>query len=456
MATQTKQSPAKILVVDDDPVTVKHLRRTLRGEGYEVTTAVNGREAFEQLEAGIFDVVLTDLVMGEVDGLEVLDRVKAIDPETEVVVITGHASVDSAIEAIRRHAFHYLQKPLHLEEVRHITRQALEKRRLRGEVTALRSLVGFGHLGILGNSQKIIELRRLLRQVARSGANVLITGESGTGKELAASAIHRLSPRANEKFLAINCASFTEELLANELFGHEKGAFTGASTTRRGLLESANGGTMFFDEVGEMPPAMQATLLRAIQERELIRVGGQRPIRIDVRIIAATNQDLKKSMQLGVFRQDLYYRLAVVPVHLPTLAERKEDISLLAQHFLARFNANALRPIRGFTDAALEVLRSYDFPGNVRELENIVERSAALARAEIIDVYDLPEDLLEIETFTFHRQDPPMRTLASLEQEYIRWVLERCDHNKSRAATILGIDRVSLYRKLKRTQLLDE
>ncbi len=450
------RAAARVLVVDDDPMAVKQLRRVLKAEGYEVVTASDGREAFEQLEAARFDVVLTDLVMGEVDGLEVLDRAKAIERETEVIVITGHGSVDSAIEAVRRKAFHYLQKPLHPEEVRHMVRQALEKRHLQGEVTSLRSLVGGGNLGILGNSPKVVELRQLLRQVARSDANVLITGESGTGKELAASAIHRLSARGGERCLAINCASFAEDLLANELFGHEKGAFTGAHSTRRGLLESASGGTVFFDEVGEMPPAMQAKLLRAIQEREILRVGGQTPIRIDVRVIAATNKDLKKAMQLGAFRQDLYYRLAVVPVHVPTLAERKSDVPTLARHFLDRFNATATRPITGFTDAALELLEGYDYPGNVRELENIVERAAALTRSDVIDVRDLPEDLSEMETFTFHRQGTPFKTLAAVEEDYIRYVLERCDQNRSRAAQVLGIDRVSLYRKLKRTQLRDE
>ena len=256
--------------------------------------------------------------------------------------------------------------------------------------------------------------------------------------------------------MAVNCASFTDELLANELFGHEKGAFTGATSAKAGLLEAADGGTVFFDEVGDMPAPMQAKLLRAVQERELIRVGGSDPIRVDLRIVAATNLDLKKAMQRGSFRQDLYFRLNVVPIHLPTLAERRADILLLARHFLNRFNASSGRPIAGFSDAALDVLRSYDYPGNVRELENIVERSASLSRSEVIDVDDLPEDLLEIETFTFNEHASSFKSLGEVEQDYIEWVLAHCDNNKSRAAEVLGINRVSLYRKLKKTQILDD
>jgi len=447
---------ARILVVDDDAIAAKNLRRILTHDGHHVTVSANGGEAVAELEASHFDLVLTDLVMEEIDGLDVLDRAKAIDPDTEVIVITGHASVDSAIAAMSRHAFHYIEKPLRTEEVRHLVARALEKRKLSTEVSTLRRIVDSADLGIIGSSAKIIALRQLIRHISQGEANVLITGKSGTGKELVASAIHKLSNRAARRFLAVNCASFTEELLANELFGHEAGAFTGANRAKAGLLEVADGGTVFFDEVGDMSLAMQAKLLRAIQERQLFRVGGSTPISIDIRIIAATNKDLKKAMHIGTFREDLYFRLNVVPVHLPTLAERRDDIPVLARHFLDRFNDTAPRPIAGFSDAAMKVLTSYDYPGNVRELENIVARSASLARGEMIEVRDLPEDLLELETFTFQEPATRLKSLAEVELDYIYWVLARCDNNKSRAAEILGINRVSLYRKLRKSQFQDD
>ncbi len=449
-------SPASILVVDDDPLTTKNLRRILAREGHRVTVAATGREALQQLDGGRFDLVLTDLVLGDVDGLEILKHTKSVAPATEVIVITGHGSVQSAVEAMSLQAFHYLLKPLRAEEVRHLAGQALDKRRLRAEVSLLRTQIRTKERPIVGASPKIVELRQLIGHVAATEANVLITGESGTGKELVARAVHQASGRADQPFVAINCASFTEDLLANELFGHEKDAFTGASSLRKGLLETADGGTVFFDEVGDMSAMMQAKLLRAVQERELIRVGGSKPIQVDVRIIAATNKDLKKSVRLGTFRQDLYYRLAVLPVHVPRLNQRREDVPVLARHFLDRFGAGSTRAVRSISRAAMEVLQRYDYPGNVRELENLIERAAALARSDVIDVEDLPEDLREIETFTFHQSDDTIKSLAEVELEYIDWVLERCGRNKSRAADMLGINRVSLYRKLKKAQLSDE
>jgi DNA-binding NtrC family response regulator len=445
----------RILVVEDERISLKNLRTILRKEGYEVETASGGEEAFRLLETKPCGLVLTDLVMEPVDGLAVLSRAKEQDPETQVIVMTGHASVSTAIEAMKRGAFHYLQKPFQPEEVRHLVALALEKRRLRTEVADLKQQVETGSQRILGHSPQIIAIRRLIRQVAETDSNVMITGGSGTGKELVASAIHRLSKRSAKKFLPINCASFTEELLANELFGHEKDAFTGATTTRTGLLEAADGGTIFFDEVGDMPPVMQAKLLRVVQERELIRVGGSRPIKIDVRIISATNKDLRLALQHGNFREDLYYRLNVVPIDMPTLAERKEDIPLLVKHFLNRFNRRAQARILGFSSEALQLLCSYDYPGNVRELENIVERAASLTRSEVIGVEALPEDLKELKVYALRRGLSRIRTLEEMEQEYIRDVLSRCNQNKSRAAEALGINRVSLYRKLKKTQITE-
>lgn len=445
----------RILVVDDDSGTRKALRRILVKNGFEVKTAESGKAALDILGKNQFSLVLTDLLMEPVDGFEVLSKTKKLDPDTEVIIMTGYGSISSAVEAIKKQAFHYIEKPLRSEEVRHLISQALEKRCLRLEVQNLKKQIQSGFEKIIGKSPKLLEIKRLIRQIATSDSNVLITGESGTGKELVAHAIHNLSRRSAKKFLPINCASFTDELLANELFGHEKDAYTGATSSRAGLLESADGGTIFFDEVGDMSMAMQSKLLRVIQERKLIRVGGFKPIGIDIRIVAATNKDLKKAMKAGSFREDLFYRLNVIPIHIPSLSERKEDILLLAQYFLDRFNTKSKRKISGFSKKAAEILKSYDYPGNVRELENIVERSVSLAKAELIDADDLPDDLREIELFTVKREKPYLKSIQEIENEYIEWVLEQCNHNKSQAAKILKIDRASLYRKLKRTQIKD-
>ncbi len=441
------------MVVDDDPGARKALRRVLSREGYEVRTVGDGAEALALLAREPFELVIVDLLMEPVDGLEVLTRVKKMDPDTEVILMTGHGSVDAAVAAIKKGAFHYVEKPLRPNMVRHLAGQALEKRRLKGRIRRLERESREGAVRIIGKSPAMLKIKRLIRQVAVSDANVLIMGESGTGKELVARAIHQASRRSRRGFFPVNCAAFTEELLANELFGHEKEAYTGATTARPGILEHADGGTLFFDEVGDMPLAMQSKLLRVIQERELVRVGGVKPIRIDVRIVAATNKDLKKAMRLGTFREDLYYRLNVVPLTLPSLKERKEDIALLAQHFLGRLNRHNRRKILGFSREALAVLRSYNYPGNIRELENIVARAVALATGEIIEVDDLPEDLREIEVFTIRRTPGRIKSLSEMENEYIQWVLEQCGHNKSRAADLLGINRVSLYRKLKKSQI---
>lgn len=445
----------RILIVDDEHITRRALQRILGNRGYEIKTAANGKEALDILEKEQFSLVLTDMVMGAVDGLDILSKTKKIDPDTEVIIMTGYGSVNSAIEAIKQHAFHYLEKPLQPEEVRLLVARALEKRRLSVEVQYLRKKVDSGFGEIIGESSKLLGIKRLVRQIATSDSNVLITGESGTGKELIAKAIHKVSRRSSKKFLPVNCASFTEELLANELFGHEKDAYTGATSSKPGLLENTNGGTIFFDEVGDMPLTMQAKLLRVIQERELIRVGGSKPVNIDIRIIAATNKDLKKAMSLGSFREDFFYRLNVIPIRLPSLSERKEDIPVLSQYFLNRFNIKSQKNISGFSKEAMELLKSYDYPGNVRELENIVERSVSLTVAEIIGVEDLPEDLREIEAFKVKRDPLQLKSIQELENEYIDWVLEQCNHNKTRAARILGIDRASLYRKLKKNQIID-
>ena len=446
---------ARILIVDDDDIARKNLSRILQREGFEVSTAKTGSTALERLNDSAYDLVMTDLVMEDLNGLELLARIKNQYPYLEVILITGYASIPTAIEAIKKGAYHYIEKPIRPAEMVHLARQAIEKKRLREQVVKLEARIK-GDLAepvLIGQSQKMVEVTKLIKQIATVDCSVLITGESGTGKELAASMIHYHSPRRNKRFLAINCGGFAEELLANELFGHEKDAFTGASSARAGLLETASGGTLLLDEIGDMPPSMQVKLLRAIQEQELIRVGGTRPIPIDVRVISATNQDLKKAVSAGLFRQDLFYRLNVVSIDVPPLRDRRADIPLLALFFLRRFAKQFDREIKGFAEETLEVLRNYYFPGNVRELENIIEHAVAMARNDTISVKDLPSDFSEIGVFSFEEPDSQVMTLREMERKYIEWVLGRVGRNKTQAAKLLGIDRSSLWRHLKNSEI---
>ncbi len=446
-----------ILVVDDDLVARKNLCRLLTKAGYRVSDAQNGPAALSLVSKNEFDLLMVDLVMDRMSGLEVLKQVKAHSPDVEVIVVTGYASIPSAIEAMKNGAYHYLEKPFRREEVLHLAGQAVEKRRLKKQVQELEAQVK-GHPKepiLIGKSRQILEVVKVVKQVAKTDCNVLLTGESGTGKELAANMIHYWSERSSGKFLAINCGGFTEQLLANELFGHEKGAFTGAITAKAGLLESASGGTLLLDEIGDMPLSMQVKLLRAVEEQAVIRVGGNSPISIDVRIIAATNQDLKKAVSAGLFRHDLYYRLNVISIFLPPLRERKEDIPLLAHFFLDRAGKKSNKTFKGFSDRAMRVLVEYNYPGNVRELENIVERAAAMAQGETIDESNLPPDLSEMEIFSIGPADSGVKTLHEVQREYIQRVLNRVGRNKTKAAKLLGIDRSSLWRHLKRHEIED-
>ncbi|WDN87624.1 hypothetical protein BuS5_00592 [Desulfosarcina sp. BuS5] len=444
-----------VLIVDDEDIALKAFTRILRSEGYEVVGTVKGEKAIGLIHTRRFDIVLTDLLIDIISGLDVLSAAKERCPETEVIILTGHGSVDSAIEATKMGAFHYLQKPVRPDELRNIVKRAVEKIQLTEKIQDLEVGDVNDFPSILGTSPKITDIKRLIWRIKDSDSNILITGESGTGKELVARAIHESSPKSQGKFLAFNCASFTDDLLSNELFGHEKEAFTGANKSRPGLFESADEGTVFLDEVGDMSSSMQVKLLRVIQEREVIRVGGIKPIPINIRIIAATNKDLKKLCSKGYFRQDLYFRLNVISILMPNLSERRKDIPLLASHFLRLYSARTGKDIPGFSDEALGLLTSYEYPGNIRELENIVEHAVSMANDRIINIENLPRDLADYDFFTFHGQDEVLKTLAELEKEYIRWVLDRVDNKKSEAAKILGINRVSLYRKLKRFEFDD-
>jgi len=451
--------PAQILIVDDELIARENLEHVLRKEGYEVVAEESGAAALAILKKREFDLVMTDLRMQQVDGMQILERTKKLYPDTEIIMITGYATVTSAVEAMQKGAYHYLPKPYKIDEVRILVRQALEKRSLLREVAELRQQVRSqkGLPLLIGKSPKMIGLTKTIAQIAPTDCNIMITGETGTGKELVARSIHYLSNRAERRFLAINCGAFSEELLANELFGHEKEAFTGARGIKKGLLEVASGGTIFLDEVGEMPTTMQVKLLRVVQERTMLRVGGTEEIPIDIRIIAATNKNLKKEIEQGSFRQDLYYRLNVISLHVPPLAERKDDIPLLGYHFLNKFSESQGKKIDKISDEVMEILLSYEFPGNIRELENIMERAVALADGSIIELRHLPMDLQQVKFVRLKRQQAQrLVTLEENEKEYIMWVLDQVSDNKTKAAEILGIDRVSLWRKLKRYDGEDE
>jgi DNA-binding NtrC family response regulator len=455
-AAQAAARP-RLLVVDDEPIALRNLERVLSKEGYDVTTSSSGQGALRQLREGGFDVVLTDLKMEKVDGMQVLRRSKEIDPVAEVIVVTGYAAVDTAIEAMRHGAYHYLSKPFKLDEVRKVVREAVEKvglkkenRRLRESIESIKDRVD-----IVTQDPGMLRVLDTARDVTATDCNILITGESGTGKELMARYIHRHSRRSAATFLAVNCGAFTEELLTSELFGHEKGSFTGAAARKKGLVEMADGGTLFLDEVTEMTPAMQVRLLRVLQEKEFIRVGGTEAIRVDVRFLAATNRNIEEAIASGAFRQDLYYRLNVVTLDLPPLAKRKDDIPLLAHFFLKKHSERMGKKVESISDEVLQILSGYGFPGNIRELENVMERGVALAKGNVLEAAHLPEDLRRMRLRVFRREAGKIPSLDAQEKAYIRWVLEEVDGNRSRAAAILGIDRVSLWRKLKRYGLED-
>jgi two-component system, NtrC family, response regulator HydG len=445
-------SVARILVVEDEDIARRNLEHILKKEGYTVIAANSGVKALELLRNQDFDLVLTDLKMEKVDGMQVLAKSRELHPYTEVIMITGYATVDSAVATMKEGAYHYIAKPYKIDEIRQSVGQALIKRRLQLENLELKESLkkALPVPFIVGKSKAIIQVLKTIQQISSSDTNVLILGESGTGKELAAKAIHHLSPRSEKRFVAFNCGSFSDELMGNELFGHEKGAFTGAVQEKKGLLQVADGGTVFLDEIGDMPMSMQVKLLRVIQEKELLRVGGVDPFPVDVRFIAATHRDLQKDVQTGHFRQDLFYRLNVIALRLPPLAERADDIPLLVNHFLAQKRRGLKKEIDAIEPEAMDLLCRYSWPGNVRELENIVERAVALESGPAILVADLPDYIRNqsIETYRHHPSDIP--TLEEQEKRYIQWVLDRTEGNKTRAAKIMGIDRVSLWRKLKR------
>jgi DNA-binding NtrC family response regulator len=443
---------ARILVVDDEAAALKNLSHLLRKEGYEITACQSGAAGLKELQQHEFDLLLTDLRMKGVDGMALLRQAKALQPDCEVIVITGHATLDSAVEAMKVGAFHYVAKPYRLDEVRQVVKGALDVVLLKRENRALkRRIEGYeGGPNIVTQDAAMLRLLDTARQIGPTDCNVLVTGESGTGKELLARYVHTHSGRANSRFVAVNCGALQEELLANELFGHEKGAFTGADRVKRGLIEIAEGGTLFLDEITEMSPAMQVKLLRVLQERELLRVGGTDAVVIDVRFIAATNRDLQESVANGRFRADLFFRLNVVNLALPPLRERRDDVPLLAFYFLKKFALAMGKPVADIAPDALRLLGRYDYPGNVRELANLVERGVALARGDLLELAHLPESLRRLTVRVAATVRGELHSLEKNEAAHIAQVLAYTGGNRNQAADILGIDRVSLWRRIKR------
>ena len=441
--------PLRVAIVDDEPVVCKRLSQALVKEGYAVEAFMSARSFLEAMIEQPFDVVFSDMLLPDMNGLELLPKIKGLKPETEVIIVTGHGTISTAIEAMREGAFHYVTKPVNFTEIRTLARHAQEKIAMRMENIRLReALLGTtGLSSIVGKSPAIQELFSLIRKVAPVDCNVLVQGDSGTGKALVSLALHHLSPRRNQPFVTFNCGGFTEELISSELFGYEKGAFTGAATGKIGLLEAASGGTVFLDEVGEMPLAMQVRLLHVLQERRILRVGGTRTVDLDIRVIAATNRDLKAEVEKGNFREDLFFRLNVVSTTLPRLIDRREDIPLLVQHFIEKYRLAFRKQVYDLDEQALAALMGYSFPGNVRELENIIERAVALTDGETITPADLPEDIRRLEFDTLEGGGLP--TLAEMERRYVIKIMEKTGYNKKLAAEVLGMPRTTLWRKLK-------
>jgi len=441
----SKEGKARVLVVDDAPDTLEVIRRNLADEGYTVFTAPGVVEAIELLESSPVDLVITDLKMPKISGLDLVRHVRENMKETEVMMITGYATVEGAVEAVKTGAEEYLSNPFTDEELLEAVDKALGKLRMRKASQPSSEKAKSSSSGILGNSRRIQDVFRGITRAATTSATVLISGESGTGKELVARAIHYGSNRASKPFVPVNCGAIPTELFESELFGHVKGAFTGANESRAGFFQTADGGSIFLDEIGEMSLAMQVKLLRVLQDKEVWMVGATRPRKVDLRVLVATNKDLAALVKKGAFREDLYFRLSVLTMTVPPLRERDDDILLLAEYFVTKFAEEAGRPVPEFSENALKALKHYAWPGNVRELENIIQRLIIMTDSSTIDVPDLPS----LMRFTVSRESGLNRTLTEVEAEYIRNVLASVDGNKTRAAEILGIDRKTLREKLK-------
>lgn len=442
-----------ILIVDDEKSQRKLLSDFLRSEGYTVTEAENGEKAIKTVSTGHVDLILLDYKMPGMDGVQVLKEVKRINPEIDVVIITAYGTIETAVEAIKAGAIDYITKPVELDEVLLIISRVIERQKLIRENERLKEELGQQAVTterIIHKSQKMNELIDVARRVASSQASILIQGESGTGKELFARLIHNLSPRAGKSIVVVNCGALHEQLLESELFGHEKGAFTGASSRRIGRFEEADGGTLFLDEIGELSPGIQVKLLRFLQEREFQRLGSNVNLQVDVRIISATNRDLETQVKEGTFREDLFYRLKVVTMVLPPLRERKEDLPVLIDHFIEQFNKKNLKK-KELKPEAREALLNYDYPGNVRELVNIIERAVVIARGQDITTEDLPfKSSSPAESSTVDLSRSLQKSVEDLEKQSIEQAMWRTENNQTKAAEILGISERMLRYKLKK------
>lgn len=453
--------PIRVLVVDDQEMHAQAVAESLERLGYECVVAPNGPEGVARIENDNFDVIITDLRMEGVDGLGILRKAKLEQPQAEVVIVTGHGDVKSAVTAMQRGAATYLTKPVDLNELRTVTEKVAEKHRLAQSNRELRKQLDekFGFEGIIGNSPRMHSVIEKLKQISPTHATVLIQGETGTGKEVVAKAIHFNSPRQNKPFVPLNCTALNENLLEDELFGHEPGSFTGADRVRKGKFEFANGGTLFLDELGDMPLTLQAKLLRVLEDGQVYRIGGNEPIKVNVRLLSATHRDLEAAVAKGTFRQDLYYRLKVVTIKLPALRERREDISLLAHHFLKEFNQRHGKNIATIAAELRRALTAYDWPGNVRELRNVIESCVVHDRDGILNLDDLPESepLHAIKNIELNQAGTDIligQPLEAVERYYIEKALEMTKGNREEAATLLKISERTMYRKIKEYGLM--
>jgi len=452
---------AKIMVIDDEPLMRMTVQDALVAERYDVAAEETGKGGIALLRERSWDIVITDLKLPDTDGIEILKEAKAVNPAIQVILITAFGSIDSAVNAMKEGASDYLTKPFAMDELLLIIKRILRMKQLEEENVSLRKKVEerYGLEGLVGKSPQMLKIYDLIETVSQTDATVLIHGESGTGKELVANAIHFQSPRKKGPFVKVNCAALPETLLESELFGHEKGAFTGALRQRKGRFEMADGGTLFLDEIGDISPGVQVKLLRVLQERQFERVGGNETLSVDVRLICATQRDLKDEIRKGAFREDLYYRLNVVPIALPPLRERREDVLLLADHFIDKFSKKMGKEITGLTGDAKTLLLKYPFPGNIRELENMLERAIALIKGKAIQAEDLPDELCgqpsSIQDVCNRiRGSKPLASATKLfEKEYIQSVLEKTKGKKGQAADTLGISRKTLWEKIKEMEI---
>jgi len=450
----------KIIVIDDEESMCKFMQIMLKKEGYDVVSTQNSKEALEKIKSSHFDLVIADLMMPEMNGIELLSKVKSIDPDLSFIVMTAYASVDTAIEALKKGAFDYIAKPFKVDELKITIKKSLEQKRITQENLDLKKRLKreFSFDNFIGNSTEILDMKRLAEKVAQTDSTVLIQGESGTGKELVAKAIHYHSRRLDKPFVTISCAALPESLLESELFGHIKGSFTGAIKDKDGLFKVADEGTFFLDEIGVISQSIQVKLLRVLEEREITPIGSTKPIQVDVRLMAATNADLEQEVRIGNFRADLFYRLNVFPIHIPPLRKRKDDIKLLVSYFVKKYCEKFKLEEKGINDETQNRLMEYPWPGNARELENTIERAILLAKDKQIDVSELPQRILNPEKLKLIEVEdrPGTPDLETIEKAYILWVLNQTNWQKARAAQILGIDTSTLYRKIEKYGLKEK